>query len=110
MKPAGPVRPYLTDEQRRFVVRLLLDIVEDLQFTSPTLDMDGLEEMQRYGPTGVRIRDLKRIDREDALDILEKIDYEGSMHDYHAWLRYYVDGPVIPHEPPGAIPLGPVPS
>lgn len=110
MSDPEPIRVRLTSAQRKMLVRLLRDITEDLQFTTPNGDIEGLEEMARFGPTGVRIRDLRRMDRDDAEDILDKIDYEDSMGDYVAWLRYTVDGPYVPPKPPGAIPLGPVPS
>lgn len=103
---AEPIRVRLTADQRELIVRLLHDATEDLMFMGR--DMEGVEEMERFGPTGVRIRDLKRMDRDIALDILDKVDYEGSMDDYMAYLKYFCDGPYERPVPPEPIPMGPV--
>jgi hypothetical protein len=109
MSDPDPIRVRLTADQRKFLVRVLHDIISDaMMYRRPESDVD---EMLEVGPSTVRYRDMHDFDAEDAIEVLDKIDYDGSESDYVAWLRYLVDGPAVPPmQPPGPIPMGPVPS
>jgi hypothetical protein len=55
-------------------------------------ELSEVDQVIKYGPTGYRLRQLRRLDRDIARDLLDKLDFPGSMAVYEAHLRYTVEG------------------
>lgn len=105
MKPAGPVRPSLTQEEREWIVHTCYETLGDPMFWvrqdgSMSMDKDGVDEMVEYGPEMVRHRDSVRYDGYMATRLLNKLDYPEGQDDYVTRLRWVVEGDVEPPIPP----------